>query len=622
MNKKQILNIIFLTAIIAISFFLYSSRFYPLLNSDDALNVLMTYYYDLPNDFYCWGQDRGGTFIPLISQIFHKIIGFSAVLSVSFSNYLVLFIGYIGFSSLFKNKTTKLLFALLWFFPPIRFIDLTRFPIGVQYSLIGISIYFINRINFFNKNWINNHLLLICSIVSLSISVWVSDLAVVTISVLVIILAIYYFIIEKQKSINKYVLIYSAGGVIGISLFIKYAKSFATVVTINYTKFNDWETFKAAINILKDEFLEVLSFKNDELFYSIYAWIVVVFCLFLVGSYYNKSFFKVLKSNKWISFFIVDFFAIFGVILLSKWVYLNGMGRWYFVTSYISFSLFSLLLFDNLQFGGIKRKIAASLLFLTIIIGSFSTIHYLKFIRPKRLSSQIKLRSEFLTLGEIGIIGEFWNSYISACPDPSKIKATAHDKGGIRNQKLVDEVFAQPNLYVIKDMWMKDFPDTLFQYGYVLKRSGNSFRLGDCDVNKYVKIKRNQLLRFEMFKCKPSVYKTKEKLIISKDSIDVKNSYAVWGPYIPLGIGNYLLKIKLSTKNSEQDKPIALFDVASDYGRNILTKKELRTIDFISDTTHFDLEFSCERRLKNLEFRIFIYGTADLIIDEIKLIEK
>lgn len=90
-----------------------------------------------------------------------------------------------------------------------------------------------------------------------------------------------------------------------------------------------------------------------------------------------------------------------------------------------------LLLFDNTQFGGIKRNIITSFLFITITVGSLSTIHYLKFIRPKRLSSQIKARSEFLSLGEIGIIGEFWNSYVSACPDPSRIKATAHDKSGV-----------------------------------------------------------------------------------------------------------------------------------------------------------------------------------------------
>ena len=37
MNKNQFQNIVFFTVIVVVSFFLYSSRFYPLLNSDDAL---------------------------------------------------------------------------------------------------------------------------------------------------------------------------------------------------------------------------------------------------------------------------------------------------------------------------------------------------------------------------------------------------------------------------------------------------------------------------------------------------------------------------------------------------------------------------------------------------------
>ena len=95
--------------IIIISFFLYSSNFYPLLCSDDALNILMAHYYKLPADFYCWGQDRGGTLIPLISQVFIKIFHFSALTSVSLSNYLILILGFLCFSSLFKTKYGKLI---------------------------------------------------------------------------------------------------------------------------------------------------------------------------------------------------------------------------------------------------------------------------------------------------------------------------------------------------------------------------------------------------------------------------------------------------------------------------------------------------------------------------------
>lgn len=622
MNKSKILNLIFYTAIVVTSFLLYSSRFYPVLNSDDALNILMTYYYDLPNDFYCWGQDRGGTIIPFISQFFHKILGFSPVLSVSFSNYLILLAGYIGFSSLFKNKSTKLIFALIWFFPPIRFIDLTRFPIGIQYSLVGIAIYLINRIDFINKKPKRNHLLLLSTVVLLSISIWVSDLTAVTIAILVFVLSIYHFLFEKKKGINKYVLIYSAAGILATTLFIKYAKSYATVITKNYASFNNWENIKDGISILIRNISEVMTFKTDEFYFGIYAWLMVVFCLFLIGSYYKQNFIKLLKTNKWVTFFILDFFAIFGVILLSKWVFLNGMGRWYFVTSYISLSLFILLLFDNLQMTDIRNKIVTVLLFISVLIGGFSTIHFMKYVNPKRLSSEVKLRSEFLTLGEVGLIGNFWNSYISAVPDPSKIKATPHDKDDVRSQKMVDEVFGQPNLYVIRDSWMKEFPDTLYQFGYVLKKSGNPLVLGGCDLNKYVVIKQNQTFNLSEFPHKTSVQKTEEKIFIPKDSMDLINDYAVWGPFTQLLVGNYSLQINLTVENATPGEPIGFIDVSYNFGENVLTEKELVPTDSLSSSIPFEIEFSTKERLSGVEFRVFSKGGADITIKEVKLIEK
>ena len=61
-----------------------------------------------------------------------KGFGASAMTAVSLSNYLVLILGYVGFSSLIKSRYGKLVFALIWFFPFQRFIDLTRYTIGVE----------------------------------------------------------------------------------------------------------------------------------------------------------------------------------------------------------------------------------------------------------------------------------------------------------------------------------------------------------------------------------------------------------------------------------------------------------------------------------------------------------
>ncbi|SHF86207.1 hypothetical protein SAMN05444274_1117 [Mariniphaga anaerophila] len=478
--------------LVVLSFFLYSSRYYPLLSSDDALNVLMTYYYRLPHDIYCWGQDRGGTLIPLISQVFHRWLGFSPIVSVSFSNYLVLILGYWGFSSLLKNSYTKLLFAIVWFFPPIRFVDLTRFPIGVQYSLIGFSIYLINKVRFNQRNRIFSHVLMVLVVLILCISVWVSDLSLVSITLLIFTLFFFRYREIGKLSIPKSVLFYIVGGVAGVFFMLRFAKRHATGVTGNYLGINTWAEFWQAVETLVNEFLSVYTFQNDDIIFSIYAWFVMISLLFLAFCVLRSSSFVVPERIRpWLAFFILDFVVVLGGMAFSKWVLLNGMGRWYFVSSYISLSLVVLILLDNNSMKDFRNRAVHGVIALTILLGAVSTPHYLKFVRPKTLKSKVDIKREFLTLGEIGIIGEFWNSYISACPNPSILKATAHDKSVVRNKELVNEVFAQPEIYVIRDMWMKSFPDSLKQFGHTLVRDGEPFKMAGCDVCKYADVERD-----------------------------------------------------------------------------------------------------------------------------------
>jgi hypothetical protein len=49
---------------------------------------------------------------------------------------------------------------------------------------------------------------------------------------------------------------------------------------------------------------------------------------------------------------------------------------------------------------------------------------------------------EFRSLGKIGIISNYGNSYITFCANPGSIIATPHDKTWVvRNKSFVDEVF-------------------------------------------------------------------------------------------------------------------------------------------------------------------------------------
>lgn len=123
-----------------------------------------------------------------------------------------------------------------------------------------------------------------------------------------------------------------------------------------------------------------------------------------------------------------------------------------------------------------------------VIIGVLSPIYSMKYIYPKHLKPQVEVSSEFLQLGEIGIIAEYWNSYINSCPDPDKIIATSHDKSDVKNPDFVDKVFKRPRLYIIKDMWMETFPDTPNQFGRTLLKKRNSFTIANSRVCEYTVI--------------------------------------------------------------------------------------------------------------------------------------
>ncbi len=628
MNHRKIIYYLLSLVIILLSFFLYSQRFYPLLNSDDALNILMAYYYKLPNDFYCWGQDRGGTLIPLISQIFIKLFNCSALISVSLSNYLILILGYIGLSSLIKSNYYKIILAIIWFLPFQRFIDIVHFPIGVEYSLIGLSIFLISKLEYNNTfKWYIKHIILILIILVFTTSVWVSDLAVVSITILLFILFLFYFLKNKNFKIDKIILSYIFIGVTFCYIFINFAKSFAFTKTENYLSINGINEVKNALHILKESLWKILTFSTNETFVSIYTYVAIVFIFSFVFFILKKKLFIHLISNKWIFFFLTDTVAIFIVFLLSSWVLANGMGRWYFVATYISLSMSIILALDNIELSYKTKLLRWSILSLALI-GAISPIYTMKYEKPKSLKPMVNIVGEFKQLGEIGVIAEYWNSYITSCPDPELIKATPNDQSDVRNQEIVDMVFERENIYVIKDMWMKAFPDTLEQFGYVLLKEGNQFRLGGCDVCKYDKIKLHKVFPLQKLKYSDSQVASdsiggKKTLFVSADCDSCKERFIIYGPYIPIGIGEFTVSFYIKANNFKNNNPIALLNVMADWGKTKLAEIIIDKNDFpINDYSYIDINFKTSKRYNNIEFRMYYYGNANLYFDHIILKEE
>jgi hypothetical protein len=483
MKRISFLYYVALMLIVWVSWCFYASVNYPLLNSDDALNVLMAHYYSLPGDFYCWGQDRGGTLIPLISWVLMVVGGGSALVAVSMANYLLLVGGFWGFATLLASRWNRLMFALIWFLPFQRFIDLVRFPIGVQYSLLGlfIGLWGLPRVGGrLGGLWVHLQYLSM-ALVGIA-AVWVSDLAWVTMLVMV---GVWWWRGRGQSLPNGFLPMAYLGVSMAVGLgFLFYARSHASGITGTYAQVNDLAGIWRALGLVWHAVGELLVFRTGEPLVSLFVWLVFLMLFLLVFYFWRGRWWVLVGENRWIVFFGVDFLAVMLVLFLSGWVLRNGMGRWYFVSTYISLGLCTILVLELMRAERSSRYIRW-LAWITVLIGSVSTFYSLRFERPGTFRPMASVVGEFGQLGRIGILAEYWNAYIAACPDPDNIKATPHEGSDVRNPALVEEVFSQPRLYVIRDMWLPAFPDTLTNFGRTLIKREAPFRLGGCDVCRY-----------------------------------------------------------------------------------------------------------------------------------------
>jgi len=443
----------------------------------------MIHDFKLPNDFYFWGQDRMGSLIPLLAQFFYKVFHLSALTSESLTHYFILLTGYLAFASFLKNNWFKIIFCFIWFFPPIHMIDVTQFAFGIHYSLIAIACYLLNSINTGKYGNLKQHLYFILFSLTLITAVWVSEMALVSIGVLIGIQSLMF--VKENKTYTKILLnigvMYLFLGIIFGFLFIKHVKSFSPQLQ-SYSTFSD---FGNILNTFKQFFESIgdfLLFKANEPFTSLYTYLVLILIGILV---FNRKKLKS-KPNRWFYFFLIEGFLLLFIILISSWTFENNVPRRYFTCTYISLSFALLLFIDASQLqNGLIKKLKIFILSI-VLMGGIGTLYNLKYVSPKTFKPMVQTISEFKKLRQIGIIGDYWNSYLIACVDPDNIIATPHEFSyAVRKHELVDKVFQQKKLYLIKDMWMEEFPDTLSQFGRTLVKKGDEFLIGGCFVNEY-----------------------------------------------------------------------------------------------------------------------------------------
>ncbi len=446
----------------------------------------MTYDFRIPHDLFFWGQDRGGSLIPAVAQLFYKGFHFNPITSVSLSLYLFLILGFFSFASLLKTDYVKIILCIAWFIPFFLFNDLIWYTIGLQYCLIGISIFFLSKLHDPETRSIHQQNIILILLVSFTflLSIWVSDLSIISIFTLIIIFS--WFQLRKYISKSKiiYFLLLASNTIISIGV-ITYLKKYATIKTNHYSSLNSFSEVIGSLKIISKSIYQYLSFSSNDVFLCIGVYCISIVIILTIFSFIKRRILMTSFINKWFVFFSVEIIFVFSTLLFSHWVYLNEVSRRYFISTYISGVIIILL---SIEYLNINTKYIGALklvILFTVIVCSLSNEYHFKFISPRTTQPAVKIINEFKSLGNIGLIAEYWNAYISSSANPEQINATPHDKDAVRNYDLVNKVLAQPKLYVIRDQWMEYFPDTLDQFGRILLKVGDQFLIANCMVCEY-----------------------------------------------------------------------------------------------------------------------------------------
>jgi hypothetical protein len=481
-TKIKLIDWVWLVFIATLSFFISGLPFYPFLNSDIAVHVLMTESFSFRYDLYFWGQDRLGSLVPMVANIVYRISGISPFWLTALTKWFFLCVGCFSFWYFIPNRFQRWVWTCLWFFPAYEMMYhlLPGHPYAEQMAMFGLSLVFFKRwIQSSSSVW-DLPLFLLFSILSF----WLSDFSLVFYAALFI--GFFFSIINQVKLLSSKPwtsqMFWTFSVLISGIFFILYAKlSAARDETYTLSMFGSEDQILHSISMLWFYTRNVLLFESVSIWNSIYFYATLTSILFLAVSRKKLRF---QASSK--VFFLI---SIIGFILIVslRWLAINFVMLKYFIP--VFFSLWLGIL--SIDFADIYKRLRLLLtvVITLIVLGCSGSIIY-QYNHPSERDIYISdLQSPFFKTQK-SIIGDYWYSYIFAIANPELIATTPHDLSSVRNWKQVDRVIESDTIYICLNNWMDEAPQNLIQFDTELSLI-NTIEEGQFKFARYRKIGNN-----------------------------------------------------------------------------------------------------------------------------------
>jgi hypothetical protein len=518
-----------------LSFREFSPMTAPSINSDRAIHILMAYDFRVPEDLYYWGQDRLGSLVPMLGHGLVNV-GIAPVTAIAIVQYGLLAVGLVCLASLLKSPLHQLILAIAWLLPSLAFKALTATaqPYGPQFAMIGVAILSAQQMMRHVRpvgHWRRVGWLVLLTIASIT-GVWLSELSIVPLGLLFLILGFDYWQMIRANQVAGNPLSWGrlgsewatlgTTGALGVA-FLLWAKANADGISRGLAQTLSWGERLEVATSLMTSLGNTLRFNNLQyvgysqlrnIAHSIGAWLALLLLGYALarGGWFLWRRFRQAASGEpgtgllawmsgewrfiwqklwhgevqiplqtqWLLLFAMSTVVSLGLLVSSRWVYENNINLRYFAFVYLCAWMTALLLAEQVQWQ--TRWFSMSLL--TIALGfALSQPGTVYALQPQ--PSHLSRLSALEELGQAGFIGDYWHSYHLCVRNPAMHKCSARQQGErqgedwptVRCDRCVEDVIDSPVIYLVKNGWLREFPDQIQQFDHTLQKIGDPIQI-------------------------------------------------------------------------------------------------------------------------------------------------
>jgi hypothetical protein len=482
---KKVLRLIYslLFALILYQFFLRFSLWnFKELNSDHAIHILMGESFDWGKDWYYWGQNRLGSFIPLIGSLF---------IGLGLNSFTALGVTQSILSLLIVLLLRLSIRSHLVFLAATAVVLLPIYPFWMQvttgHPYLSQILFNLLLLACFGSQALKNRSKAILLPLLAMLSLWASELSLAFLLAIVLVEYKALWQIIKEQAIP--VIISTA---VGFS-FLYFAKSNAVSVASYARLFTSPQNVLSALSDHLHGFNSALLFDTNMPFNGLLIWAYIVsFCICGILYFKRKRWALAGLKGKTKTLILAAVIS-FILIILANWSQQMGNPLRYYTYSYILLALGFLTFLDQ------SAKKLPGVSILAMLVGALTLNASIQFNNdfetgsPDRITKQeaelliTKLSQELPSEESISVIGSYWNTYlIDALSE--QIIAIPHKGAQIRDYRNLDQIRVNKYFILIGNDWLDTFPLKIEQHQLKLTMVKSYANLGKI---KYALYKRS-----------------------------------------------------------------------------------------------------------------------------------